>query len=56
VLYRAAAVMLVTPIRDGMNLVAKEFVASRVAAYDVHMWSASFLQALEATGVASDEL
>jgi trehalose 6-phosphate synthase/phosphatase len=29
-LYRAADVMLVTPIRDGMNLVAKEFVASRV--------------------------
>jgi trehalose 6-phosphate synthase/phosphatase len=28
-LYRAATVMLVTPIRDGMNLVAKEFVASR---------------------------
>jgi trehalose 6-phosphate synthase/phosphatase len=28
-LYRAADVMLVTPIRDGMNLVAKEFVASR---------------------------
>ena len=29
-LYRAAEVMLVTPLRDGMNLVAKEFVASRV--------------------------
>jgi trehalose 6-phosphate synthase/phosphatase len=29
-LYRAADVMVVTPIRDGMNLVAKEFVASRV--------------------------
>jgi trehalose 6-phosphate synthase/phosphatase len=28
-LYRAAHVMLVTPLRDGMNLVAKEFVASR---------------------------
>jgi trehalose 6-phosphate synthase/phosphatase len=28
-LYRAADVMLVTPVRDGMNLVAKEFVASR---------------------------
>jgi trehalose 6-phosphate synthase/phosphatase len=28
-LYRAAAVMLVTPLRDGMNLVAKEFVACR---------------------------
>jgi trehalose 6-phosphate synthase/phosphatase len=29
-LYRAADVMLVTPIRDGLNLVAKEFVASRI--------------------------
>jgi trehalose 6-phosphate synthase/phosphatase len=29
-LYRAADVMLVTALRDGMNLVAKEFVASRV--------------------------
>ena len=28
-LYRAAHVMLVTPLRDGMNLVAKEFIASR---------------------------
>jgi trehalose 6-phosphate synthase/phosphatase len=28
-LYRAAEVMLVTPLRDGMNLVAKEFIASR---------------------------
>jgi trehalose 6-phosphate synthase/phosphatase len=28
-LCRAADVMLVTPLRDGMNLVAKEFVASR---------------------------
>ena len=28
-LYRAADVMLVTPLRDGMNLVAKEFVARR---------------------------
>lgn len=28
-LYRAADVMLVTPVRDGMNLVAKEFAASR---------------------------
>jgi trehalose 6-phosphate synthase/phosphatase len=28
-LYRAADVLLVTPLRDGMNLVAKEFVASR---------------------------
>jgi trehalose 6-phosphate synthase/phosphatase len=29
-LYRAADVFVVTPLRDGMNLVAKEFVASRV--------------------------
>ena len=28
--YRAADVMLVTPVRDGMNLVAKEYVACRV--------------------------
>lgn len=28
-LYRAADVMVVTPLRDGMNLVAKEFVMSR---------------------------
>ncbi|MEI9938079.1 MAG: bifunctional alpha,alpha-trehalose-phosphate synthase (UDP-forming)/trehalose-phosphatase [Pseudomonadota bacterium] len=27
--YRAANVMVVTPLRDGMNLVAKEYVASR---------------------------
>lgn len=29
-LYRAADVMLVTPVRDGMNLVAKEFPATRI--------------------------
>ena len=29
-LYRAADVMMVTPLRDGMNLVAKEYVAARV--------------------------
>lgn len=29
-LYLAADVMMVTPLRDGMNLVAKEYVASRV--------------------------
>ena len=29
-LYLAADVMLVTPLRDGMNLIAKEFCASRV--------------------------
>jgi len=30
-MYRDAAVALVTPLRDGMNLVAKEFVACQVA-------------------------
>ena len=30
-LYVAADIMLVTPLRDGMNLVAKEYVACRVA-------------------------
>jgi trehalose 6-phosphate synthase len=29
-LYEAGDVMLVTPLRDGMNLVAKEYVASRI--------------------------
>lgn len=29
-LYRAADVMIVTPLRDGMNLVAKEYCATRV--------------------------
>ena len=29
-LYRSCDVMVVTPLRDGMNLVAKEFVASRL--------------------------
>lgn len=29
-LYRAADIMMVTPFRDGMNLVAKEFVATRI--------------------------
>jgi trehalose 6-phosphate synthase len=28
-LYRAADVLVVTPLRDGMNLIAKEFVAAR---------------------------
>jgi len=28
--YRAADIMLVTPLRDGMNLVAKEYVATRI--------------------------
>jgi trehalose 6-phosphate synthase len=30
-MYQAADVMVVTPLRDGMNLVAKEYVASRIA-------------------------
>ena len=34
-LYAAADVMLVTPVRDGMNLVAKEFVASRIGHHGV---------------------
>jgi trehalose 6-phosphate synthase len=29
-LYQAANIMLVTPLRDGMNLVCKEYVASRI--------------------------
>lgn len=29
-LYRAADIMLVTPLRDGMNLVCKEYVVSRI--------------------------
>ncbi len=28
-LYRASAVAMVTPLRDGMNLVAKEFIAAQ---------------------------
>jgi trehalose 6-phosphate synthase/phosphatase len=46
-LYRAADVMLVTPLRDGMNLVAKEFVASRVDEDGVLVLS-------EFTGAASE--
>lgn len=29
-LYRSADIMLITPLRDGMNLVAKEYIASRL--------------------------
>ena len=47
-LYRAGDVMLVTPFRDGMNLVAKEYVASHVDGDGVLVLS-------EFTG-ASDEL
>jgi trehalose 6-phosphate synthase/phosphatase len=46
-LYRAADVMLVTPLRDGMNLVAKEFVASRTDGDGVLVLS-------EFAGVASE--
>ena len=38
-LYRTADVMLVTPLRDGMNLVAKEFVACRTDENGVLMLS-----------------
>ena len=46
-LYRSADVMLVTPVRDGMNLVAKEFIASRLDADGVLVLS-------EFTGAAAD--
>lgn len=35
VLYRATDVMVVTPVRDGMNLIAKEYVATPDAAAPV---------------------
>jgi trehalose-6-phosphate synthase len=37
--YRAADVMVVTPLVDGMNLVAKEYVASRIDADGVLLLS-----------------
>lgn len=46
-LYRAADVMLVTPLRDGMNLVAKEFCAARTDEDGVLVLS-------EFTGAASE--
>jgi len=46
-LYRHADVMVVAPVRDGMNLVAKEFVASRVDADGVLVLS-------EFAGAAAD--
>jgi trehalose 6-phosphate synthase/phosphatase len=46
-LYRAADVMLVTPLRDGLNLVAKEFVAARIDGDGVLVLS-------EFAGVASE--
>jgi trehalose 6-phosphate synthase len=49
-LYRAADVMLVTPLHDGMNLVAKEFVASRIADRGVLVLSEFAGAAHELTG------
>ena len=46
-LYRTADVMIVTPLRDGMNLVAKEFIASRTDEDGVLILS-------EFTGAASE--
>jgi len=46
-LYRASDAMLVTPLRDGMNLVAKEYVAARADARGVLILS-------EMTGAASE--
>ncbi len=46
-LYNASDVMLVTPLRDGMNLVAKEYVASRADGRGVLILS-------EMTGAASE--
>jgi trehalose-6-phosphate synthase len=50
--YLAADVALVTPIRDGMNLVAKEFCASRVDGDGVLILS-EFAGAAERLGAAS---
>ena len=50
-LYRACDVMLVTPLRDGMNLVAKEFVASRTDLGGALVLS-EFAGAAEAAGPA----
>lgn len=46
-LYAAGDIALVTPVRDGMNLVAKEYVASRPAAMGVLILS-------ETTGAATE--
>ncbi|MDB4952774.1 MAG: otsA [Myxococcales bacterium] len=65
-LYRQAAVGLVTPLRDGMNLVAKEYVASqdpddpgvlvlsRFAGAAEHMTLALLTNPYHADGVATD--
>ena len=46
-LYRVSDVTLVTPLRDGMNLIAKEYVAARADGYGVLVLS-------EMTGAASE--
>lgn len=51
-LYRAADVMVVTPVRDGMNLVAKEFCAARVDGRGVLVLSEFAGAALELGGGA----
>jgi trehalose 6-phosphate synthase len=65
-LYRAASVALVTPLRDGMNLVAKEFIAaqseedpgvlvlSRFAGAAVELDRAVLTNPLHADGLAAD--
>ncbi|MBL8152248.1 MAG: bifunctional alpha,alpha-trehalose-phosphate synthase (UDP-forming)/trehalose-phosphatase, partial [Blastocatellia bacterium] len=50
-LYKAADLMLVTPLRDGMNLVSKEFIASRVDESGVLLLS-EFAGAAEGLGEA----
>jgi trehalose 6-phosphate synthase/phosphatase len=60
-LYRAADVMLVTPLRDGMNLVAKEFIAARTDGDGVLVLSEfagaawELPEALQVNPYASDE-
>jgi trehalose 6-phosphate synthase len=49
-LYRAADVMVVTPLRDGMNLVCKEYVATRHALDGVLVLSEFAGAASELTG------
>ncbi len=46
-LYRAADVAMVTPLRDGMNLVAKEFVAAQDAAHPGILMLSRFAGAAE---------
>jgi trehalose 6-phosphate synthase/phosphatase len=52
-LYCAADVMLVTPLRDGMNLVAKEFIASRLDGDGVLVLSEFAGAAAELNGAVS---